>query len=115
MKLKDLVSENENRSGYNKGKPLSFETTDKYVYIYRAQPEKYITFTDGSYVTRSKKFAKEHAVSSANVEEENFHVIAALVKPEYVFNASNPGEFIYSGPEEKGIAIFTAKPGDDFE
>lgn len=114
MKLQKLL-ENDGRAGYRKGKPLSSETSEPYVTIYRAQPVTYLNFEDGSYITRSQKFAKDHAVSSANYEDEPFHVVRAIVETKYVFNADNPGEYIYGGPPKKGKPIFVANPGDDFD
>ena|ERR1700752_5225563 len=114
MKISQLL-ENDNRAGFIKGKPLSDEIRDPFIIIFRAQPTKYTDFTKGSYVTRSKKFAKDHAISSANYEDEQFHVVQAFVKTKDVFNASNPGEYIYDGEPARGRSIFTANPGDDFE
>jgi hypothetical protein len=113
MKIQSLLESD--RAGYRKGAPLSAETSDKFVYIFRAQPAGITEFTDGSYCTRSKKFAKEHAVHMANVEDAQYVVLSAMLKTEFVFNADNPGEYIYGGPPAKGKVIFTASPGDDFE
>lgn len=115
MKLQQLLENYDGRAGYNLGNPLSDEITDKYVFIYRAQPTQYINFSEKSYVTRSLKFAKEHAISSANYEDEPFHVVKAMVLTSDVYNAANPGEYIYMGKQVKGRSVFNANPGDDFE
>src|ERR1035437_260083 len=46
--------------------------------------------------------------------EEPQHVIQALVETSKVFDASNPGEYFYHGPDKKGKEIYTTK-GDEYE
>jgi hypothetical protein len=112
MKLHTIL---ESRAGFTKGTPLSDEIPDKFVYIFRAQPAHFTSITEGSYVTRSKKFAKEHAVSMANTEEEPYVVVMGMAVTATVHNATNPGEYIYTGPPLKAKVIFKAEPGDDFD
>lgn len=113
MKILQLLENT--RAGFTKKNKLSDEISDKYVTIFRALPLTILALDPDSYVTRSKKFAIEHAISSANYEDEPFHVIKAMVKTEDVYNANNPGEYIYSGPSVKAKSIFVANPGDDFQ
>lgn len=114
MKIKKLL-ENDNRSSFTKGEPLSNEYPYSTVYVYRAQPATDLNLPTNSYITRSIKFAKDHAVHMANTEEEPQIVIKCLVKTENVFNAGNPGEYIYAGVPVKGKVVFSANVGDDFE
>lgn len=78
-----------------------------YVKIYRAVLSTVNTFKAKDYVTRSIKFAKEHADHVQAVEGEPSHVIQALVKAADVYDAYNPGEYFYNGPEVKGKTIYT--------
>lgn len=98
-----------------KGTSLSSELADKYVVIYRAQPSTASTIDPMSYVTRSIKFARDHAVHMANTEEIPYHVVRALVATKDVYNAYNPGEYFYDGKAVNGKTVFIAKPGDDFQ
>jgi len=72
------------------------------------------TFEPMSYVTLNPRFAKDHAVSMANTEEEQYVVIRKMVPVTDVYEAYNPGEYFYNGPEIEGKVVFTANVGDDF-
>lgn len=80
------------------------------VLIYRAPEKSVLSFSDGDYVTRSKKFALGHAAHNADMEGETYDVIKAFVEPDLVFEAPNPGEFFYFGPSIKGKHVKTVKP-----
>jgi hypothetical protein len=83
---------------------------ERYVYIYRAVPKTVTTFNYMDYVTRSKKFAKEHADHMMWTTEEDQHVLSAMIKSEDVAEASNPGEYFYIGKTPaNGRAIYEAK------
>lgn len=98
---------------HNKGPSLKDQGYEyMYVNIYRARSIQSNVFERMSYVTTSEKFAKEHAISNANYEEEQQHVIKLMAKATDVYNASNPGEYFYDGPEKPGKIIFVANPGD---
>lgn len=116
MKICQLLENyDERRAGFKKGNPLSNEIADRYVIVYRAQPIGIKGLNRDSYVTRSRKFAIDHAVSSANYEDETFHVIRVMVKTSDVYNAENPDEYIYGGAYDANArSIFVAKSGDDF-
>jgi len=85
---------------------------DSFVVIYRAMNANTTTFTDYDYVTRSQKFAIEHCDHMTTTEEEPFHVVKAMVRAEHVFNASNPGEYFYHGPNKVGKVIYASKLDD---
>lgn len=100
----------EDRRGKMRGKSLP-ETGYEYkkVAILRALPANMTTFDSMSYVTRSNRFAKEHAEHMAVTEGEDYHVIRALVNSKDVYEAPNPGEYFYDGPPVTGQRVYLAK------
>jgi len=80
-----------------------------YVVIYRALPANNSNFMPMSYITMSRKFAIEHAESNAVYYDEDFHVIRKMVDGRHVYEAPNPGEYFYDGPEIAGKTIYVAK------
>jgi len=82
----------------------------RYVEIYRAVPTNMLHIKPMDYVTRSKKWAIGHAEHSVAVQEEPQHVLMAMVKSSDVYEAGNPGEYFYDGPEIKGKPVFVVKP-----
>jgi len=96
------------------GKSLASQTSNPFVVIYRAAPMTANEFFDRDYVTLSKKFAIEHAENNNVYHEEPFHVLQALVPTKDVYDAYNPGEYFYSGPNKKGKEIYVSK-GEDYE
>jgi hypothetical protein len=89
-----------------KGKSL-IDTGYKHenVDIYRAVPASVIHFKPMDYVTRSKKWAIGHAEHGAAVDEESYHVIRIMTPASNVFEAGNPGEYFYDGPEKRGSIV----------
>lgn len=77
----------------------------RYVTIYRAMPADVDSFKKMDYVSLSRKFAKEHGLHMATVEGEDFHVLRAMVKASDVYEAYNPGEYFYDGPEIRGKLV----------
>ena len=75
----------------------------KGVTIFRASPSD--TFDTDAYITLSGKFAVEHAENNHVVNEEQNHVIKAVVHPDLVVDASNPGEYFYKGESIKGEIV----------
>lgn len=80
--------------------------------IYRARNANALTFTNNDYVTLSYKFAKEHAEHMASVHDEDYIVISKLVPSQAIFEAYNPGEYFYIGPDIEGKEIYRAKAED---
>lgn len=78
---------------------------EKYVTIYRATNEG--KFKSKDYVTRSLKFAIGHAEHQAAMEDEPCAVIKILALAKDVYEAYNPGEYFYDGPEIKGKIVKT--------
>ena len=67
--------------------------------VYRAMPLSANSVRTGDYVTMSRKFAQDHAMTSSVYNEEPFQVIMMRVPSETVVDANNPGEYLYTGPE----------------
>ena len=55
--------------------------SENLISIYRAMPLFTNEIRKGDYVTPSRKFAKDHAVTSAIYHDEPFHVVMAKSKP----------------------------------
>lgn len=63
--------------------------------IYRALPfSAPDEFRVGDYVTKSERFALEHAETSAIYNGEDYKVIRALVPASAIKGAHNPGEYL---------------------
>lgn len=76
--------------------------------IYRAVALHEANFKAMDYVgvdNYGKRFAIKHAAHQAAVEGEPFHVIKAMVPAAHVFEAYNPGEYFYDGPEVVGRPV----------
>lgn len=104
----------EEDKGRQLGKSLASQTTNPFVVIYRAAPMTANEFFDKDYITLSKKFAIEHAENNNVYHEEPYHVLQALVPTKDVYDAYNPGEYFYSGPNKKAKEIYVSK-GEDYE
>lgn len=85
-----------------------------YTQVYRAVAEGVDKFFDKDYVTFSLKFAVEHAENNEVYYEEPQQVIYALIPNENLYEAYNPGEYFYSGPDLKGKVKYKTK-GYDYE
>jgi hypothetical protein len=78
----------------------------KYVNIYRAMGDENPIIKNMDYVTRSLKFAKEHAEHQFAIEEIPQIVVKAMVKADNVFEAYNPGEYFYKGEPIRGKIVY---------
>ena len=76
----------------------------KKVKIFRAQPAFTKVIRTNDYITMSRKFAGDHAVTSAVYNDEPFYVVYAFVDENDIKEADNPGEYLYIGEP------FEAKP-----
>lgn len=84
---------------------------DRYVVIFRAADANESTLAgNDEYVTRSEKFAREHADHQAAVNEEPYTVFRYTVLAPDVYEAYNPGEYFYAGPPVQGRGIYTSQP-----
>ena len=82
-----------------------------HVMVYRAMPEQCdnpMTIRRGDYVTLSRRFASDHAVTSAIYNGENFVVVRVWAKRSAITEASNPGEFFWASEDVKGRASVLA-------
>jgi hypothetical protein len=86
-----------------------------FVTLYRACHTSITTFKDKDYCTLSKKFAIEHAENNHVYHDEPYHVIRGLISSDLVFDAYNPGEYFYSGPEKQGKVIYTSLGPDEYD
>lgn len=93
---------------------LSDEVGRKLVTMYRAVAKDQDFFKDRDYVTLSKRFAVEHAENNMCYTEEPQKVIATTVWTDELYNATNTGEYFYSGKDHKGRTIYNTL-GDDYE
>ena len=80
----------------------------KKVIIYRAQKSSDVMLRDKDYVTLSIKFAKEHSDHMTAVSDELYHVVKYMVSAKDVYEAWNPSEYFYSGPEMTGVEIYNS-------
>ena len=76
----------------------------KKIKIFRAQPAFTKVIRTNDYITMSRKFAGDHAVTSAVYNDEPFYVVYAFVDESDIKEADNPGEYLYVGEP------FEAKP-----
>ena len=83
------------------------------VRIYRALKGGETTIRKGDYVTKSVKFAVEHAENNHIYEDEPHDVVTALIDKEDIENASNPNEYLAT-KDIKGEKIYTSK-GYEYE
>jgi hypothetical protein len=90
------------KSLYQQGKSV--------VTIYRACEGSVETFNPMDYVTLSRKFAIEHAEHMAAVEDKPYVVISKVVSGMDVYDAYNPGEYFYDGPQIKARVIARSNP-----
>lgn len=86
-----------------------------HVQIYRALPATGTMVDNEDFITLSRQFAKDHAVTSAVYNEEPFYVIRKLVPAENVVGASNPEEYKWHGESFEGDPIYVATPDGDIQ
>jgi len=106
IKLKSLLSED----GRSLGKPITQTGYSfRQVEIFRAMRATEKELKPKDYVTRSKRFAVEHSDHMTSVSEELYHVMRYVVRAEHVFEAYNPGEYFYNGPEIEGNKVYDSE------
>ena len=98
---REQASEFLDEMGYETDEVLS---EGKKVKIFRAQPAFTKVIRTNDYITMSRKFAGDHAVTSAVYNDEPFYVVYAFVDENDIKEADNPGEYLYIGEP------FEAKP-----
>ena len=75
------------------------------VMVYRAMPsgcEAPRVIRPGDYVTLSRRFAREHAVTSAIYHGENFDVVRVWADYSCITEADNPGEYKWDSEPVSG-------------
>lgn len=98
---REQASEFLDEMGYETDEVLS---EGKKIKIFRAQPAFTKVIRTNDYITMSRKFAGDHAVTSAVYNDEPFYVVYAFVDENDIKEADNPGEYLYTGEP------FEAKP-----
>ena len=78
------------------------------VTVFRAQPATTKIVRNGDYVTKSRKFAEEHAVTSAIYNGEDFHVVKADINSDELADADNPGEYKFTGDDKKSFPVLVS-------
>ena len=81
--------------------------------IFRTLPSGKNIIRKDDYVTKSVKFAVEHAENNHIYEEEPFDVVTAVVNNSDIKEAGNPGEYL-ALKDIKAEKVYTSK-GDDYE
>ena len=84
--------------------------------VFRAMPsdcEAPRVIRTGDYVTLSRRFATEHAVTCAVYHGENFDVVRVWVERSSITEALNPGEYRWAAEPSKGRVGQVAKPAGD--
>lgn len=116
LKIRKIIREAilENMEDRKLGKKVSDIKGFGYTKVYRAVALGVENFFPKDYVTFSLKFAVEHAENNHVYEEEQQQVIYSLISNDYLFEAYNPGEYFYNGPEAKGKVVYKTK-GYDYE
>ena len=79
------------------------------VTIYRAVPAHVSSFYPNDYVGRKLQWVKGHADHTAAVTEEEAVVLKLRVLASDVYEAYNPGEYFYAGPEAEGRVVYRKK------
>jgi hypothetical protein len=79
---------------------------------YRAMPIFADYIRDGDYITKSKKFAIEHAITSSVYNAEDYGAYKFSLRDDQVSDGHNPGEYRYSGRDKFAALIGIAKYDD---
>jgi len=82
-------------------------------FFYRAMPITADYIRKDDYITPGKKFAIEHAITSAVYHGEDYGVFFASLDDDQYRPANNPGEYIFIGEQKKAVLVGIAKY-DDF-
>ena len=83
-------------------------------YFYRAMPVEADYIRPGDYMTKSRHFAVEHAITSAIYHGEDYGIYIVSLDDEDWAEALNPGEYTYAGAEPKKARLIGIAKYDDF-
>jgi len=67
--------------------------------FYRAMPITADNIRPGDYLTKNRKFAIDHAITSSVYHGEDYGVFLCLIPDDMFKDADNPGEYKYTGKE----------------
>lgn len=110
---KSLVNLKASDSTRKLGKNVAETGGPAFVVMFRAVAKNITTFKDMDYVTLSRKLAIEHAEHNAVVNDEEQIVIKKGISSKLIYEAYNPGEYFYHGPEVQGKKMYTA-PNENY-
>lgn len=82
--------------------------------FYRAMPIEADGIRSGDYITPSLRFAREHALTSSVYHSEDYGVFIVLLGKDEVKEASNRGEWLYTGEGKKARLVGIAKYNDEW-
>ena len=68
----------------------------------------------GDYLTPSLRFAREHALTTSVYHGEDYGVFVVLISKDEYREASNPGEYIYTGEDKSARLVGIAKYNDEW-
>jgi hypothetical protein len=70
-------------------------------FFYRAMPISADIIRPGDYITPSRSFAIEHAITSAIYHGEDYGICIIFLEKDDYAEALNPGEYVYAGAAPK--------------
>ena len=82
--------------------------------FYRAMPIEADGIRSGDYLTPTLRFAREHALTTSVYHGEDYGVFVVLVGKDEYREASNPGEYIYTGEGKPARLVGIAKYNDEY-
>ena len=82
--------------------------------FYRAMPIEADGIRTGDYLTPTLRFAREHALTTSVYHGEDYGVFVVLMGKDEYREASNPGEYIYTGEGKPARLVGIAKYNDEY-
>lgn len=81
--------------------------------FYRAMPIEADGIRTGDYLTPSIRFAREHAITTSVYHGEDYGVFKVLLGKDEFKEASNRGEWLYTGKGKRANLVGIAKYNDE--
>ena len=82
--------------------------------FYRAMPIDTDEIRTGDYITPKLRFAKNHAITTSIYHGKDYGVFAVLLTEGEYKEASNPGEYIYTGRGKRARLLGIAEYNDEY-
>jgi hypothetical protein len=83
-------------------------------FFYRAMPVKSDYIRPGDYMTLSRRFAVEHAITTAIYNGEDYGIYVVSLEDDDWAEALNPGEYTYAGEAPVKARMIGIAKYDDF-